>query len=139
MVNKDIQSVQSRTSDYTKKISALQESSKQVDENNRQQKAIPNLLNRLMYVMPSEVQITSIKNDTSSHITISAQSSSYAQLGYLTASIKSNGILTSVVSSSGVIFPIFTFSSGLSVYVTHKYPSMISMLKIPRPASPFSP
>lgn len=101
LVNKDIQSVQSRTSDYTKKISALQESSKQVDENNRQQKAIPNLLNRLMYVMPSEVQITSIKNDTSSHITISAQSSSYAQLGYLTASIKSNGILTSVVSSSG--------------------------------------
>ena len=101
LVNKDIQSVQSRTSDYTKKISALQESSKQVDENNKQQKAIPNLLNRLMYVMPSEVQITSIKNDTSSHITISAQSSSYAQLGYLTASIKSNGILTSVVSSSG--------------------------------------
>ena len=101
LVNKDIQGVQSRTSDYTKKISALQESSKQVDENNRQQKAIPNLLNRLMYVMPSEVQITSIKNDTSSHITISAQSSSYAQLGYLTASIKSNGILTNVVSSSG--------------------------------------
>ena len=54
-----------------------------------------------MYIMPSEVQLTSIKNETSTHIVIQAQSTSYAQLGYLTASIKTNGILTNVISSSG--------------------------------------
>ncbi len=101
LVNNDTQKVQSKTNEYTTKISELTESNKQTDENNRSQKAIPNLLNRLMYVMPSEVQVTSIKNESSKHIVINAQSSSYAQLGYLTASIKTNGILTNVVSSSG--------------------------------------
>jgi len=71
------------------------------EENNKTKKAIPNLLNRLMYVMPSEVQLTSIQNSTSTHIVIQAQSTSYAQLGYLTASIKTNGILQNVISTSG--------------------------------------
>lgn len=101
LVNKDIQSVQSKTNDYTNKINNLQQINEKIEENNRTKKAIPNLLNRLMYIMPSEVQLTSIKNETSTHIVIQAQSTSYAQLGYLTASIKTNGILTNVISSSG--------------------------------------
>ena len=74
---------------------------KKLQENNRLKKSIPNLLNKLMYVMPNEVQLTSIQNTTSTHIEIQAQSKSYAQLGYLTASIKTNGILTNVISTSG--------------------------------------
>ena len=101
LVNKDMQSIQSKTNDYTNKISNLQQINEKIEENNRTKKAIPNLLNRLMYIMPSEVQLTSIKNETSTHIVIQAQSTSYAQLGYLTASIKTNGILTNVISSSG--------------------------------------
>jgi len=101
LVNKDIQGVQSKTNDYTNKINNLQQINEKIEENNRTKKAIPNLLNRLMYIMPSEVQLTSIKNETSTHIVIQAQSTSYAQLGYLTASIKTNGILTNVISSSG--------------------------------------
>ena len=101
LVNKDIQSVQSKTNDYTNKINNLQQINEKIEENNITKKAIPNLLNRLMYIMPSEVQLTSIKNETSTHIVIQAQSTSYAQLGYLTASIKTNGILTNVISSSG--------------------------------------
>ena len=101
LINKDIQSVQSRTNDYTNKINNLQQLNENIEENNRTKKSIPNLLNRLMYIMPSEVQLTSIKNETSTHIVIQAQSTSYAQLGYLTASIKTNGILTNVISSSG--------------------------------------
>lgn len=101
LINKDIQSVQSRTNDYTNKINNLQQLNEKIEENNRTKKSIPNLLNRLMYIMPSEVQLTSIKNETSTHIVIQAQSTSYAQLGYLTASIKTNGILTNVISSSG--------------------------------------
>ncbi len=101
LANKDMQSIQSKTNDYTNKISNLQQINEKIEENNRTKKAIPNLLNRLMYIMPSEVQLTSIKNETSTHIVIQAQSTSYAQLGYLTASIKTNGILTNVISSSG--------------------------------------
>lgn len=101
LVNNDIQSVQNKTSEYTSKINNLDEINKKLQENNRLKKSIPNLLNKLMYVMPNEVQLTSIQNTTSTHIEIQAQSKSYAQLGYLTASIKTNGILTNVISTSG--------------------------------------
>ena len=101
LVNNDIQSAQNKTSEYTSKINNLDEINKKLQENNRLKKSIPNLLNKLMYVTPNEVQLTSIQNTTSTHIEIQAQSKSYAQLGYLTASIKTNGILTNVISTSG--------------------------------------
>ena len=101
LVNNDIQNAQNKTSEYTSKINNLDEINKKLQENNRLKKSIPNLLNKLMYVMPNEVQLTSIQNTNSTHIEIQAQSKSYAQLGYLTASIKTNGILTNVISTSG--------------------------------------
>ena len=101
LVNQDIQSLQNKTNEYTNKINNLNQLNQEIEENNKTKKAIPNLLNRLMYVMPSEVQLTSIQNSTSTHIVIQAQSTSYAQLGYLTASIKTNGILQNVISTSG--------------------------------------
>ena len=101
LVNQDIQSLQNKTNEYTNKINNLNQLNQEIEENNKTKKAIPNLLNRLMYVMPSEVQLTSIQNSTSTHIVIQVQSTSYAQLGYLTASIKTNGILQNVISTSG--------------------------------------
>ena len=101
LINQDIQGIQTKTNNYITKINNLEQLNSKIEENNKTKKAIPNLLNRLMYIMPSEVQLTSIKNETSTHIVIQAQSTSYAQLGYLTASIKTNGILTNVISSSG--------------------------------------
>ena len=101
LVNKDLQGIQNKTNDYTNKINNLEEINKKIQENNRTKKSIPILLNKLMYVMPNGVQLTSIKNTSSTHIEIQAQSKSYAQLGYLTASIKTNVILTNVISTSG--------------------------------------
>lgn len=101
LASQDIQSLQNKTNEYTNKINNLNQINQEIEENNKTKKAIPNLLNRLMYVMPSEVQLTSIQNSTSTHIVIQAQSTSYAQLGYLTASIKTNGILQNVISTSG--------------------------------------
>ena len=101
LVSQDVQSLQNKTNEYTNKINNLNQINQEIEENNKTKKAIPNLLNRLMYVMPSEVQLTSIQNSTSTHIVIQAQSTSYAQLGYLTASIKTNGILQNVISTSG--------------------------------------
>ena len=100
-VDKDIQGIQNKTNDYTNKINNLQQLSQKVQENNRTKKAIPNLLNRIMYVMPDEVQLTSIKNTTDTHIEIQAQSTRYADLGYLSAAIKTNGILTNVITTAG--------------------------------------
>jgi len=102
LVDKDIQGIQNKTNDYQNKINNLQQINKKIEENNRTKKAIPNLLNRLMYVIPDNgVQLTSIKNTTGTHIEIQAQSERYAELGYLSAAIKTNGILTNVITTAG--------------------------------------
>ena len=101
LAEKDIQNLQNKTNDYTTKIKNLEEINKKIEENIRTKKAIPILLSKLMYVMPNGVQLTSIQNTNTTHITIQAQSKSYAQLGYLTASIKTQGILKNVISTSG--------------------------------------
>ena len=101
LINNDIQNLQSKTSKYTSKISNLEKISAKVQENNKVKKSIPILLNKLMYIMPDEVQITSIQNTTSTHIEIQAQSKSYAQLGYLTTNLKVSGVLNNVISTAG--------------------------------------
>ena len=101
LIDKDIKEIQSKTSKYTSKIANLEKISEKVQENNRVKKSIPILLNKLMYIMPNEVQITSIQNTTGTHIEIQAQSKSYSQLGYLTTRLKTDNILTNVISTAG--------------------------------------
>lgn len=101
LVDKDIQNIQIKKSEYTSRISNLEKISEKIEDTNRTRKSIPILLNHLMYIMPDGVQITSIQNTESKHIQIQAQSKSYAQLGYLTSSIRVNGYLTNVISTSG--------------------------------------
>ena len=54
-----------------------------------------------MYVIPKEVQLTSIENPSGKKIIINAQSAKYEQLAYFKALLKSKAVLepTSVVSS----------------------------------------
>ncbi len=101
LIDKDIQTLQTKMNEYTTKIENLKKINEKIEENNRTKKAIPILLNSLMYVVPEEVQIVSIQNTTETHIEIQAQSKSYAKLGYLTTSIKTSAILTNVISTSG--------------------------------------
>ena len=101
LVNSDIQGLNSIMSKFTNKLNNLEEVSEQVQEVNKVKKAIPILLNKLMYIMPDEVQITSIQNTTETHIEIQAQSKSYSQLGYLTSNLKVSGTLNNVISTAG--------------------------------------
>ena len=64
--------------------------------------AIPNLLNRIVYIIPQQVKVTSIKNTEGRHIVIEAQASKYEQLGYFRAALATSGYLTDVKSTSGV-------------------------------------
>lgn len=63
--------------------------------------AIPNLLNRIVYVIPKQVKITSIKNTQDTHIVIEAQAEKYEQLGYFKAALTTTGYLQNVKSTSG--------------------------------------
>lgn len=63
--------------------------------------AIPNLLNRIVYIIPKQVKITSIKNTQGTHIVIEAQAEKYEQLGYFKAALSTSGYLQNVKSTSG--------------------------------------
>ena len=65
--------------------------------------AIPNLLNKVMFVMPQDVKIDSITNNAdTTHIVIEAEAKEYEQLGYFMAAIKTGDILRNVKSTSGI-------------------------------------
>lgn len=64
--------------------------------------AIPNLLNRIVHVIPTQVKLTSIQNTTGKHIVIGAQAEKHEQLGYFKAVLDVNGILENVKSTSGL-------------------------------------
>lgn len=101
LIDNDKQKIQNKTNEYTEKITTLQQINEKISDINKTKKAIPNLLYRLMYIMPDKVQITSIQNTTNTHIEIQAQSILYEQLGFLTANIRDKNILTNVISTAG--------------------------------------
>ena len=100
-VETDDNAIKEITSDYTAKISNLEEINRNIEERNRIRGAIPGLLNQLMNVIPSSVQITSIENTNTNHVEIIVQSPKYEQIAFLIGSIKTDVILTNVISTSG--------------------------------------
>lgn len=101
LINTDKQKIQTKVSDYQTKLTELTQLEEKQQEITSARKQIPNLLNKLMYIMPDGVQITSIQNTTNKHIEIQAQSKKYEQLGYLTANIQVEPVLTNVISTAG--------------------------------------
>lgn len=101
LANADNEKVKSKISEYTTMITNLEELSNKITDRNKTRNAIPNLLNQIMFVIPEDVQLTSIENTTGTHIVINAKSNKYEQLGYLKAKIKTDVILTNVISTAG--------------------------------------
>jgi len=88
-----------KTGEYDDLIKSLEEKSQTASENKRLKDAIPTLLNKIMYVIPVNVQLTSITN-TGTKITIVAQSDKYEQLGIFIEKLNKDGILLNVVSDT---------------------------------------
>ena len=101
LADNDKTKIDSRTNDYTGMIQNLQDLNDRLTDASRTRDAIPNLLNSIMYVIPENVQITSIQNTTGTHIVIEAQSNKYEQLGMFKAKLDTEMILTNVISTSG--------------------------------------
>ena len=101
LVESDKTKIDSRTNDYTEMIQNLQDLNDRLSEASKTRDAIPNLLNSIMYIIPENVQITSIQNTTGTHIVIEAQSDKYEQLGMFKAKLDTGMYLTNVISTSG--------------------------------------
>ena len=101
LADDDKTKIDSRKNDYTKMIQNLQDLNDRFIDANKTRDAIPNLLNRIMYIIPENVQITSIQNTTGTHVAIEAQSNKYEQLGMFKAKLDTEMFLTNVISTSG--------------------------------------
>ena len=101
LAENDNNKIKSKTNEYTTMIKNLQELNDKITDANRSKKSIPNLLNSIMYVIPENVQITSIQNTTNRHVVIEAKSDKYEQLGMFKAKIQNDVLLTNVISTAG--------------------------------------
>ena len=102
-VESDTNKVKSQTTKYTEMANNLKDINQQIESNMRSKNVIPNLLMKLMTVIPEGVQLTEVENTNGNHIIIKAQSKKYEQLGYFKAKIKEDNILSknTVVSTQG--------------------------------------
>ena len=101
-IDKNTKLVTDRTTQYKDLIAKIDEANNRITENTLKKNALPNLLTRVMYNIPKEVQLISVQNTSGKTIKIEAQSKEYEQLGYFVAKLKNEGILTNVTSTSGI-------------------------------------
>lgn len=97
--------IESYTNTYTSLINSadsLNESTNN-SQNNRaiSKNAIPNMLNKIMFIIPQQVRIVSIENTEDNHIVIEAVSEIYEQLGFFSAAIKNDGMFENFQSTTG--------------------------------------
>ena len=101
LAQKDDNTIKQIKSDYTTKISNIEALNKRLEEKNKVKGSIPTLLNQLMNVIPTSVQIKSIQNTGERHVEILVESPKYEQIAFFIGSIKTEVVLTNVISTSG--------------------------------------
>lgn len=97
--------IKNQTDTYASLVSSV-DSPSQVETSSKNDRviakdAIPNLLTRIMFIIPQQVQVVSIENTKDKHIVIKAVSEKYEQLGYFTTAIKNDAMLNNIQSTSG--------------------------------------
>lgn len=100
----DDSKINTKTSDYKRYKSNLENTSNVIETKRSRKNQITTLLNKIVYTIPKEVQLTEIKNEEKGgkqHIYISAQSKKYEQLAYFKAKLKNANILDNVTSNEG--------------------------------------
>ena len=107
-LNTSENSINSKTSDFERVTTNLQNASSSMALKQGRKNEIPTLLNQIVYTIPKNVQLTSIKDteiesngETVQHITLSAQSKQYEQLAYFKARLSNSGYLLNVTSTEG--------------------------------------
>lgn len=101
LAQKDDNTIKQIKSDYTTKISNIEALNKRLEEKNKVKGSIPTLLNQLMNIIPTNVQIKSIQNTGERHVEILVESPKYEQIAFFIGSIKTEVVLTNVISTSG--------------------------------------
>ena len=112
-------SLTKRKQRFDELISNIEAKSQKASDSRRYKNAIPTLLNNISKEMPKGVEIDSIENTSTDHITIVVTATEYEQIGFLKAKLENSKILLNVVSDSGVINTVKNASKGtITDYIT---------------------
>lgn len=98
-VQDDKKKVDNKTAQYVELVQSLEQKTQIDSENKRLKYSVPTLLNKIMYSIPQNAQLTSILN-SGSKIIIQAQSDKYEPLGIFIGKLKNDVILKNVVSDT---------------------------------------
>ena len=98
----DINKINSQSETYSRLISNFENKNAESKMKYLAKDAIPNFLNKIMTLIPQQVQLTLVENTSEKHIVIEAQSTKYEQLGIFKAVLVENNVLKNVKSTSGV-------------------------------------
>lgn len=105
LMDADLSKINAKTNAYSSaidSINSLAESQEDTEVSRIIEKdAIPNMLSKIMFLIPQKVKLTSIKNLNGTRISIEAESDKYEQLGYFTSVLKTQKVLTNIKSTSG--------------------------------------
>lgn len=104
LIDKDKDKLDAKTSEYATLTTNLQNATNSISDKNEYKDSITTLLSEIMYVIPKQVQLTSVENPSGKKVIINAQSSKYEQLAFFKALLKSKAVLepTSIVSSEAI-------------------------------------
>ncbi len=107
-LNSNKSDINSKIADFERVTTNLQNASSSIALKQGRKNEIPTLLNQIVYTIPKNVQLTSIKNtevevdgETKQHISIVARSRQYEQLAYFKARLSNSGYLLNVTSTEG--------------------------------------
>lgn len=107
-LNSDQNIMNRKISDFERVTTNLQNASSSIALKQGRKNEIPTLLNQIVYTIPKNVQLISIKDtevgsgtDVKQHIAIVAQSKQYEQLAYFKAKLSNSGYLLNVTSTEG--------------------------------------
>lgn len=93
----DAEYIRKQASEYSTKISKLQDVMKVIETEKRKSNFdIPNFMSQVMFIIPQGVSITNINIDDMGEVSIYAVSPQYAQLGYFVSKLKLEKVLLDV-------------------------------------------
>ena len=95
----DIEKLNGKSDKYYSLTQEIETINNKISNIAEMKNSIPNLLNQLMYIIPEEVQLTSIENTSDKKIRIQARAEEYDKLGYFIARIRVEKFLNNVVST----------------------------------------
>lgn len=106
-MQKDVDTINLEAEAYELSIDSLKKLSEDVNmsETSRiiKKDAIPNFLNKMMFLIPQKVKVTSIKNGEGTKILIGAEAERYEQLGYFMSALRTENVLVNVRTTTGIM------------------------------------